>query len=48
MALSFRRRCSKESQMPQIIIGNTGYDEDALRDATKLQLAGPARDRMCY
>ena len=33
--------------MPQIIIGDTSYDEDALRDAAKVQLAGPARDRMC-
>ena len=32
--------------MPQIIISDTSYDEDALRDAAKVQLAGPARDRM--
>ena len=33
--------------MPQIIIGDTSYEEDALRDAAKVQLAVPARDRMC-
>ena len=32
--------------MPQIIIGDTSYDEDALRDAAEVQLAGAARDRM--
>jgi hypothetical protein len=33
--------------MPQIIIGDTSYDEDALRDAAKAQLAWPARQQMC-
>ena len=30
--------------MPQIIIGEPSYDEDALRDAAKVQLAGAARE----
>ena len=33
--------------MPQIIIGDTSYEEDALRDAAKVQLAGAAREQMC-
>ena len=33
--------------MPQIIISNTSYDENALRDAAKVQLAVPARQQMC-
>ena len=30
--------------MPQIIISNTSYDENALRDAGKVQSAVPARE----
>ena len=30
--------------MPQSIIGDTSYEEDALRDAAKVQLAGAARE----
>ena len=33
--------------MPQIIFSDTSYDGDALRDAAKLQLAGPAHEQMC-
>ena len=32
--------------MPQIIIGEPSCDGDALRDAGKLQLAGPAHEQM--
>ena len=30
--------------MPQIIFSDTSYDEVALRDAAKVQLAGAARE----
>jgi hypothetical protein len=33
--------------IPQITESGTVYDEDALRDAEKVQLGGPARDQMC-